>query len=110
MKGLITQQTDPVDQLLVYNNVDKVKADGVELELEGKWRNGLESVVSYTLQNSRNAETDLRLTNSPTHVAHVNVIAPLGRARPLRGRRARLPELTANARRQAASAPRPWRI
>ena len=79
VNGLITQQTDPLDQLLVYNNVDTVKADGVEVELEGKWRNGLESFVSYTLQNSRNAETDLRLTNSPTHVAHVNVIAPLGR-------------------------------
>jgi len=79
VKGLITQQTDPLDQLLVYNNVDTVKADGVEVELEGKWRNGLEGVVDYTLQHSRNAQTQVALTNSPTHVAHVNVIAPLGR-------------------------------
>ena len=77
VKGLITQQTDPADHLLVYNNVEVIKAKGVELELEGKWGPGVETRASYTFQDSRNEHTQLVLTNSPAHVAQLNVIAPL---------------------------------
>ena len=36
INDLITQQTDPADGLLVYNNIDEVNARGVELEAEGE--------------------------------------------------------------------------
>jgi iron complex outermembrane receptor protein len=78
VRDLITQQTDPVDDLLVYNNVEAVTAHGLEVELEGKWTHGVEGRVSYTVQDTRNDATDLRLTNSPAHVAHLNLTAPLG--------------------------------
>ena len=53
INDLITQQTDPADGLLVYNNIDEINARGVELEAEGKWPRGLQGRVSYTLQHSR---------------------------------------------------------
>jgi iron complex outermembrane receptor protein len=77
VKGLITQQTDSVDSLLVYRNVETIDAHGLELELDGNWPNGLEGRVSYAYQDSRNRTTRLPLTNSPAHVGHFNVIAPL---------------------------------
>ena len=76
---LITQQTDPFDDLLVYNNVDRIDARGLELEAEGKWSSGLLARTSYTYQNSRNDATHQPLTNSPAHVAQVLMLAPLGR-------------------------------
>ncbi|GAB4389015.1 MAG: hypothetical protein Kow0025_11790 [Thermodesulfovibrionales bacterium] len=74
---LITQQTDPADGLLVFRNVDDVKADGVELELEGKSEGGMEGRVSYTFQKVVNKETGERLINSPRHLAKLNLILPL---------------------------------
>ena len=76
---LISQQTDPFDDLLVYNNVDRIDARGLELEAEGKWSSGLLARTSYTYQNSRNHVTHQPLTNSPAHVAQALVLAPLGR-------------------------------
>jgi iron complex outermembrane receptor protein len=77
VQGLITQQTDPDDGLLVYNNVETITARGLELELDGRWAGGLEARAGYTYQDSHNDRTGARLTNSPAHVAQFNGIAPL---------------------------------
>jgi outer membrane receptor for ferrienterochelin and colicins len=77
IKGLITQQTDPVDNLLVYNNVEQIRAKGVELEVEGRWASGLRARLGHTFEDSRNDETGLGLTNSPKHLSKVNLITPV---------------------------------
>ena len=77
INDLITQQTDPADGLLVYNNIDEVNARGLELEAEGKWRSGLQGRISYTFQNSRNEMTGAALTNSPGHLVQFNLMMPL---------------------------------
>jgi outer membrane receptor for ferrienterochelin and colicins len=77
IRELITQGTDPVDGLLVYNNVEAIRARGLELEAEGKWRGGLQSRISYVLQGTWNDHTEQSLTNSPKHLAQANFIAPL---------------------------------
>jgi len=77
IKDLISQQTDPMDGLLVYNNVGKIEASGLELELEGKWVNGLKGRISYAIQQTKNKETGETLTNSPKHLAKFNLIAPV---------------------------------
>ena len=74
---LITQETDPQDELLVYNNVDQVKAKGLELEGEAKWPTGLQTRLSYTVQDSQDQQTGLPLTNSPRHLVQFNAQAPL---------------------------------
>lgn len=74
---LITLQTDPADDLLIYKNVAEVDARGIELELEGKWANGLEGRVSYTLQATENQQTGKTLSNSPKHLAKLNLTFPV---------------------------------
>ncbi len=74
--NLITLMTDPSDGLDVFRNVDRVKAQGVEFELEGSFARFLEGRVSYALQTSEDAATGTTLTNSPRHLAKANLTVP----------------------------------
>ena len=74
--GLITQGTDE-NGLIRFKNADHLKANGIELELEGKWANGLQGQFGYTLQRSEDRQTHLPLSNSPRHLAKLNLRAPL---------------------------------
>ncbi len=77
IKDLISQTTDPADNLLVYMNIEEVEAKGLELELEGRWASGLEGRISYTFQETENKKTGEILTNSPKHLAKMNLTLPL---------------------------------
>lgn len=77
IKNLITQETDPTNGLLVYNNVSKVNANGVEFEMEGKFTPRLDGRASYAIQQSKDADTGQELTNSPRHLAKLNLSTPL---------------------------------
>jgi outer membrane receptor protein involved in Fe transport len=77
LKNLISQQTDPADGLILYQNAADVTAYGFEWELEGKWTNGWMGRISYTYQETQDQQTGARLTNSPRHIAKVNLLAPL---------------------------------
>ncbi|MBI5739723.1 MAG: TonB-dependent receptor [Nitrospirae bacterium] len=81
IEDLIRQYPDPADGLLVFNNVDTVTANGMELEVGGKSESGFEGWVSYTYQKTENRETGDVLTNSPEHLAKANLIVPLIRDR-----------------------------
>ncbi len=81
INNLITQEIDPVDKLLIYRNVDKVDGKGLELEVEGKWKNGLQGRVSYALQETKDRETGKILTDSPKHLVKLNGILPVLRKR-----------------------------
>ena len=76
IEGLITQGTDE-DGLIRFRNADQLKANGIDLELEGKWANGLQGQFGYTLQRSEDPQTHLPLSNSPRHLAKLNLRAPL---------------------------------
>ncbi len=54
-----------------------MRADGLELELEGRLGRRLDGRVSYAYQNSIDEATGDRLTNSPRHLAKLNLTAPL---------------------------------
>ena len=73
---LITQQTD-TDGLLIYRNVGNIEARGMEVEIEGKWTDGLQGRASYVLQETKDQETGNELTNSPRHLVKLNLSAPL---------------------------------
>lgn len=77
INDLITQETDPADNLLVYNNGGTIQGKGLELELGGKWPSGLQGRMSYMFQDSRNEQTGNILRNSPKHLAQLNLIIPL---------------------------------
>lgn len=74
--NLVTLGTDPLDGLDVFNNVERARAEGVELEVEGAFARFLEGRVSYALQRSANASTGQTLTNSPRHLAKANISVP----------------------------------
>lgn len=79
IRDLINLSTDPSDNLLVYENIGRVEAQGVELELEGRWKSGLTGRISYTYQQTEDEQTGQALTNSPKHLAKLNLIAPVVR-------------------------------
>ena len=81
VNDLITSEPvdPPNDSPTRYLNTDSIDACGAELELEGKWQSGLEGKVSYTYQRAEYADTGSPLTNSPEHLAKLNLTVPLYR-------------------------------
>lgn len=77
IKHLINVVTDPANNISVYKNIGDVEAKGLEFELEGKWWSGLSGRMSYTFQETNDKETGKFLTNSPKHLAKINLIIPL---------------------------------
>ena len=79
IKGLIGQTLDPNDGLNFFDNLDQVEVRGVDLELEGHWKHGLRSRLSYTYAEARDTKTDKILDNSPRHLGKANIAIPLWR-------------------------------
>lgn len=77
IEDVIEQFTDPCDNLLVYGNLRKVQANGIETALTGKWENGAKGRVSYSFVEAKDDETDQILASSPKHLAKLNLIAPV---------------------------------
>ncbi|HNP29462.1 MAG TPA: TonB-dependent receptor [Nitrospirales bacterium] len=74
---LITFVTDPNDGLLFNENLQDAETLGVEVALEGKILRTVDSRVSYSFQNTEDRDTGVKLTNSPAHLAKLNLIGPL---------------------------------
>jgi len=74
---LIDQQIDPKDGLAQYRNVRRVKSDGAEIELEARSGGGLRGKLSYTYTRTHDRDDDAQISNSPHHLAKLNVIVPL---------------------------------
>ena len=74
---LIRQQTDAATGMSVFENLNKVTANGFEIELEGAWDSGLRSNLSYTYQNVIDDLTDETLANSPQHIGKLNLTVPV---------------------------------
>jgi outer membrane receptor protein involved in Fe transport len=68
MRRLIDLTLDPVDSLYQYRNVGDARADGFELELQGRLQNGITGYLSYSYQDATERDTGARLTNSPEHM------------------------------------------
>ncbi len=77
IENLIALLTDPADGLLVFQNIKGADQRGLELELEGKWQNGVRSRLSYALQQTKDLDTHKIFFNSPTHLVKFNGVAPL---------------------------------
>ena len=60
-----------------FQNIGRVNAEGIELELEGHYPRGLTARISYALQRAEDDSNGLELSNSPRHLAKGSLIAPL---------------------------------
>jgi len=67
--------------LVFFDNLDEVEAWGIELEMEGHLDGGLEGRISYTFQEVENADSGRILSNSPKHLAKLNLIVPVWKDR-----------------------------
>lgn len=79
--GLISQDTDPADALLVYRNLESIRATGLELEAEGQWARGWRTRVGHTFERTRDQATGLTLSNSPAHLTKAVLLAPIAHDR-----------------------------
>ena len=73
---LITQGVNS-SGLLVFENTGGAHINGFETELDGRFPGGLQGRASYSYTDNQNARTRQALTNSPRHLAKLNVIVPL---------------------------------
>jgi iron complex outermembrane receptor protein len=73
----LINQTDAGGGKTVFRNIDRARSRGLELELENKWKNGIDARLSYTLQRTLDATTQEIMTNSPEHLVKLNVTVPL---------------------------------
>jgi outer membrane receptor for ferrienterochelin and colicins len=76
MDDLITQQSQD-DGSYIFRNIQKTKSDGIELEVKGQLSNGFEGIASYSFQDSDDRDSGQSLSNSPRHLAKLNLIQPL---------------------------------
>ncbi len=74
---LITQELDPANGLLVFQNSEKARATGTEFELNARFA-GMQGSVSYNFTQAENGVTNRSLANSPKHLGKLNFSAPLG--------------------------------
>jgi len=81
IEHLIDQGVMP-DGLLQFQNVNAVRAKGIELVFERKWASGLGAQLNYTFQQAVDRHTDARLVGSPAHLANANLLIPLLPSKP----------------------------
>jgi iron complex outermembrane receptor protein len=82
IRNLINAITDPDSEITTFQNIDRVRANGLELELERAWSAGAHVRSSLALQTNRDAAGN-RLNNSPRALWKLNAVSPylVGRLR-----------------------------
>lgn len=85
IRDLIDQVEDPAGGFQFFTHVGDARARGVEFELERRWDGGARLRASYAWQLAEDRENDLRLVNSPRHLARFNLALPLWHDRLLAG-------------------------
>ncbi|HTG02102.1 MAG TPA: TonB-dependent receptor [Nitrospirota bacterium] len=75
----LINQTEASPGVTVFKNFDQIKAHGIEVEIEDRWASGVEGRFSYTLQKATDSVSGTVLSNSPEHLAKLNVMLPLFR-------------------------------
>jgi iron complex outermembrane receptor protein len=73
----LISQSVAADGRNVFENLDQVDARGLELELEGRHPSGVRARASYALQRAEDSRTNDELSNSPRHLAKLNVLVPI---------------------------------
>lgn len=81
LRSSISGYYNQMDDLINFQNgtFTNFNADtlALELALEGKWPNGFQTRLSYTLQHTEDRDESVLLPDSPTHLVKFNGSAPL---------------------------------
>jgi outer membrane receptor for ferrienterochelin and colicin len=76
ISNLISLVPDPGGGV-IWENSDRVGGDGAEVELENKWSRALDLKFSYAYQRTAYKGDDAALSNSPKHLAKLNLGFPI---------------------------------
>jgi outer membrane receptor for ferrienterochelin and colicins len=76
LEDLIATEIDD-DDVCIFQNEDGVSGRGAEFEMEKKWQNGIRGRASYSYVQTELLDTHEIMTNSPEHLAKVNLIVPV---------------------------------
>jgi outer membrane receptor for ferrienterochelin and colicin len=76
IKDLIDVTIDPADQMQEYKNLNAVRANGIEMEMNGRLKMGLELHGNYAYQEAVDNDTKEKLTNSPSHLVNLSLTYP----------------------------------
>lgn len=77
VSGYYNRMDDLIDfQNGVFTNFN-AETLGTEMALEGKWTDGIQTRLSYTLQHTQNRANDAGLVDSPMHMVKFNVSVPV---------------------------------
>jgi iron complex outermembrane receptor protein len=77
MDNIIEQEVNPVFAYPVFSNSAPQQTKGLEWEFGAKWANGMEGLISHTVQDSRNLQTGAVMTNSPKQLIKMDLSVPL---------------------------------
>jgi iron complex outermembrane receptor protein len=77
IKNLITQTYDPSSGTTSFQNQERAEAEGTELEVQKSWPNSADIRFSYAFQKAVDPKTGELLTNSPKHLAKLNLVVPI---------------------------------
>lgn len=77
IEDLIVQTLDPADGLFQFRNLDRAEGNGAELSIERLWGPTIRARGSYSYQRVHNVDSDTVETNSPRHLAKLNVALPV---------------------------------
>ncbi len=98
ISGLITETYNPATQLTTYLNGESAETKGASFELEAKLKNGVRGRASYTVQRTTDAASGRELSNSPRHLAKLNLAVPLYRDKVFAGLETQYTSEVTNAR------------
>lgn len=73
---LITEVVDPVDGLAQFRNTGNVEARGLEFSFNARLPHAIRAQASYALQEAEDEDGRV-LSNSPMHLAKLQIIAPV---------------------------------
>jgi iron complex outermembrane receptor protein len=78
LSALISQTVDPNDiSRLIFQNADAIESRGIELGLRVNRGHGPTGQLTYAFQKTEDRKTGIELTNSPRHMAKLDLLAPL---------------------------------
>jgi outer membrane receptor for ferrienterochelin and colicins len=80
ISSLINEESDSTNGMSVFQNLGRAQSRGLEMEVAGKTKRGIEGKISYTLQRTVDASTEVSLTNSPEHLAKAIFVVPVRQA------------------------------
>jgi iron complex outermembrane receptor protein len=98
VEDLISEGLDEATGDLFFANLESAETKGASLELEVKLPIGLSTRASYTFQNTIDEATDTRLSNSPQHLAKLNLLLPIYRDKVTGGLEVQYSSAVQNAR------------